>query len=104
MWLIETAAVAGSLNQPTGDTPMKKIALSLIALAALSSASIAAGNNGVGSNQDTSKGYIDRHFDTPGTSNVIMTDVAPFAVESSAGLTAYERILKQSRESELGDR
>ena len=78
---------------------MKKIALSLIALAALSTVSYAAGNRSWDLRDS-------QYYNTSGVSEPARTDSsvmeAALAVESGAATTSFERLTKLSIENDQG--
>lgn len=76
---------------------MKKIALSLVALSALSTAALA---NGDRTNDYTTLPVFNGQASTMSS----VTDNAALAVNSTAGRSAYERMVIRSQERERGER
>lgn len=94
IWTVGSAILRFRTKQPTQDIIMKKIALTLAALAALSSAALA-----------SQRGYdlrdSDTYFGKYATASQSNVDVNAFAAaEGKAGLTAFERLQLQSQENE----
>lgn len=79
---------------------MNKIILSLAALAALSTASLAAGNRSW--DLRDSEYYNSAAAST--AQDVTVTESAPLAIGNGAGLSAYERTLLISQQRDTGDR
>ena len=79
---------------------MNKFILSLAALAALSTASFAAGNR----NNDLRDTEYYNSAAASTVQDVAVTESAPLAIEGAAGLSAYERTLMISQRRDTGDR
>ena len=79
---------------------MNKIVLSLAALAALSTASLAAGNR----SWDLRDSEYYNSAATSTVQDVGVTESAPLAIENAPGISAYERTLLISQQRDTGDR